>query len=182
MISEIIWRYKEISSKDHVINEAIRAGEVRVVGPDGGMLGIMQLEDALKMAASQERDLVLIAPQAVPPVCRIMDYGKYRFDQQKHDREVKKNQKVVEIKEIRLSVNIGQNDFNTKISHAIKFLAEGNKVKIGIRFRGREMVHTLLGKEVIERFAAQLTGYGIIEKEAKLEGRSMQMTIAPLKK
>ena len=178
----IKWRYKEISSKDHVINEAIRANEVRVVDAKGGMLGIMPLENALGMASSQELDLVLIAPQATPPVCRIMDYGKYRFDQQKHDREVKKNQKVVEIKEIRLSVNIGEHDFTTKLSHAIKFLSEGNKVKLSIRFRGREMMHTALGRDVIIRFAGELTEHGTVEKDAKLEGRSMQMTIAPHKK
>lgn len=182
MISVNIWRYIAISSKDHVINDAIRANEVRVVDSSGGMLGIMQLDDALKMAITQELDLVLIAPQASPPVCRIMDYGKYRFDQQKHEREVKKNQRVVEIKEIRLSVNIGEHDFNTKLSHATKFLSEGNKVKIGIRFRGREMMHTSLGKDVIVRFANELTEYGTIEKDAKLEGRSMQLTMAPLKK
>jgi len=177
-----IWRYINISSKDHVINEAITANEVRVIDTTGGMLGIMKLENALKMAVSQELDLVLIAPQASPPVCRIMDYGKYRFDQQKHEREVKKNQKIVEIKEIRLSVNIGGNDFNTKLTHAIKFLSEGNKVKISIRFRGREMMHTSLGKDVIERFAGELSEHGSVEKDAKLEGRSMQMTISPLKK
>lgn len=182
MISVTKWRYLEISSKDHVINEAISAEEVRVVDSGGGMLGIMKIEEALKLASSRELDLVLIAPQAAPPVCRIMDYGKYRFDQQKHDREVKKNQKIVETKEIRLSVNIGEHDINTKVSHAIKFLSEGNKVKIGIRFRGREMVHTSLGKEVIERFAAELSEYATVEKDAKLEGRSMQLTLAPLKK
>jgi len=165
-----------------VINEAINASEVRVVDSSGGMLGVMQIENALRLASSQELDLVLIAPQAVPPVCRIMDYGKYRFDQQKHEREVKKNQKVVEIKEIRLSINIGDHDFSTKLTHAIKFLSDGNKVKITIRFRGREMVHTALGKDVIERFAKELSAHGLVEKDAKLEGRSMQMTIAPLKK
>ena len=176
------WRCTEISSKDHVINEAINASEVRVVDAAGGMLGVMQLENALKLAAGQELDLVLIAPMAVPPVCRIMDYGKYRFDQQKREREVKKNQKVVEIKEIRLSVNIGEHDFETKLSHAIKFLAEGNKVKISIRFRGREMMHTSLGKDVIEKFAEALTAHATVEKDAKLEGRSMQLTLAPFKK
>ena len=165
-----------------MLNEDINAAEVRVVNSDGSQLGIMQVDKAVAIAREQDLDLVLIAPQASPPVCRVMDYGKYKFEQQKHEREAKKNQKVVELKEIRLSVNIGDNDLNTKLTHAIKFLGEGNKVKASIRFRGREMAHTSLGTEVMERFAEALSDYGSVEKGAKLEGRSMQMTIAPLKK
>jgi len=178
----IFWRCLAISPKNHVMNEDIRAKEVRVVDTAGGQLGIMQLADALKMASDRDLDLVLIAPQATPPVCRVMDYGKFRFEQQKHDKEVKKNQKVVELKEIRLSINIGDHDVNTKLSHAIKFLSEGNKVKASIRFRGREMAHTSLGYEVMARFADALAEHATIEKPAKLEGRSMQMIMTPIKK
>ena len=165
-----------------MINEDIKAKEVRVVDDKGGQLGIMPLESARKMAAERDMDLVLIAPQANPPVCRVMDYGKYKFERQKYEKEAKKNQKVVELKEIRLSVNIGSHDFDTKVSHAEKFLAEGNKVKASIRFRGREMAHTSLGNEVMARFAQALTEHGAVEKPAKLEGRSMQMTLTPNKK
>ncbi len=171
-----------ISSKDHLINEEIKAKEVRVVSDEGGQLGIMPLANALKMAQESDLDLVLIAPQATPPVCRVMDYGKYRFEQQKHEKEAKKNQKVVELKEIRLSINIGDHDFNTKVSHAVKFLEEGNKVKASIRFRGREMAHASLGNEVMARFADALQELSTVEKHAKLEGRSMQMVLTPTKK
>ena len=177
-----LWRCIAISPKNHVINEEIKAKEVRVVDTAGAQLGIMPLETALKIASDRDLDLVLIAPQATPPVCRVMDYGKYRFEQQKHDKEVKKNQKVVELKEIRLSINIGDHDLDTKLGHAEKFLNEGNKVKASIRFRGREMAHTSLGHEVMARFSDALAEYGTVEKPAKLEGRSMQMIMTPLKK
>ncbi len=144
-----------------------------------GQLGIMSSQDALKLAAEHNLDLVRIAPQALPPVCRIMDYGKYRFEQQKREKEARKNQKVVEIKEIRLSMNIGAHDFETKIGHAIKFLDEGNKVKASIRFRGREMAHASLGTGVMSRFAEALEEYATVDKDPKLEGRSMQMFLAP---
>lgn len=134
---------------------------------------------ALQLAAEQGYDLVKIAPQATPPVCKIMDYGKYRFEQQKRDKEAKKNQKVIELKEIRLSINIGDHDFDTKLGHAKKFLEEGNKLKASIRFRGREMAHASLGVDVMKRFAEALEEFGTIEKDAKLEGRSMQMFISP---
>lgn len=139
----------------------------------------MSAAQALRIAAEKNLDLVKIAPQAQPPVCKIMDYGKYRFEQQKRDKEAKKNQKTVEIKEIRLSVNIGDHDFDTKLGHAKEFLAQGNKVKASIRFRGREMAHTSLGIDVMKRFAEALSEYGTVEKEPKLEGRSMQMFVAP---
>ncbi len=139
----------------------------------------MSSADAQKRANDSNLDLVKIAPQATPPVCRIMDYGKYRFEQQKREKEARKNQKIVEIKEIRLSANIDIGDFNTKLSHAQKFLQEGNKVKASIRFRGREMAHASRGTDVMHRFAEALEEYGAVEKAPKLEGRSMQMFLAP---
>lgn len=139
----------------------------------------MPSSEALRLAAEKNMDLVRIAPQAAPPVCRIMDYGKYRFEQQKREKEARKNQKVVEIKEIRLSLNIGTHDFETKLGHAERFLSEGNKVKASIRFRGREMAHASLGNDVMNRFADALAEVGSVEKAPKLEGRSMQMFIAP---
>ena len=141
-------------------------------------MGVVPLRDAMKMAEDKNLDLVKIAPQAAPPVCKILDYGKYRFELQKKDKEARKNQKVVEIKEIRLSLNIDSNDFNTKVAQAIKFLSKGDKVKTSIRFRGREMAHTELGLEVHKRFAAAIPD-AVIEKQPKLEGRSMQMFLTP---
>lgn len=138
----------------------------------------MSTRDALALAGEKDLDLVKIAPTANPPVCKIMDYGKYRFEQQKKEKEARKNQKVVETKEIRLSLNIDTNDFNTKIGHALRFLKEGNKVKVSIRFRGREMAHTELGVEVMKRFAAAMEGQANIDKQPKLEGRSMQMFLS----
>ena len=148
----------------------------------GAQLGIMSAREALQLAAERNLDLVKIAPTANPPVCRIMDYGKYRFEQQKKEKEARKNQRVVDIKEIRLSLNIDTNDFNTKVNHAKRFLKEGNKVKASIRFRGREMAHTDLGQEVMKRFAQVMSEFAVIEKQPKLEGRSMQMFLAPLPK
>ena len=162
------------------INEAIRDREVRVIGADGSQLEVMSTRDALRAAEEKNLDLVKIAPQANPPVCKILDYGKYRFEQQKREKEAKKNQKTFEIKEVRLSLNIDTNDFNTKVAQAAKFLAKGDKVKVSIRFRGREMAHTNLGLEVHKRFAEALPG-ATVEKQPKLEGRSMQMFLAPAK-
>ena len=141
-------------------------------------MGIVSAKEALKIAAEADLDLVKIAPQATPPVCKVMDYGKFRFDQMKREKEAKKNQKVVDIKEIRLSLNIDTNDFNTKINHAKKFLKSGDKVKISIRFRGREMAHAELGKEVMQKAADALSELGVIDKVPKLEGRSMVMIIS----
>ena len=160
------------------LNEAIRDREIRVVDEDGSQLGVMASRDALRLAEEKNLDLVKIAPQGNPPVCKIMDYGKFRFEQQKRDKEARKNQKVVEIKEIRLSLNIDSNDFNTKVGQAKKFLAKGDKVKVSIRFRGREMAHTDLGLAVQKRFAEVLSE-AVIEKQPKLEGRSMQMYLTP---
>ena len=157
------------------INEQIRDREVRVVSDSGEQLGIMSSRDARRLAEEKNLDLVKIAPMAKPPVCKVMDYGKYRFEQAKREKEARKNQKTVEIKEIRLSLNIDTHDFETKARHAEKFLKAGNKVKVSIRFRGREMAHTNLGlDEACKDFSS-------IEKPAKLEGRQMLMFLAPLK-
>lgn len=162
------------------VNELIRDKELRIVDVDGSQLGVMTSRDALKLAEDKGLDLVKIAPQATPPVCKIMDYSKYRFELQKKEKEARKNQKVVDIKEVRLSLNIDTNDFNTKIAQAQKFLSKGDKVKVSIRFRGREMAHTELGLDVQKRFAAALPD-AVVEKQPKLEGRSMQMFLAPQK-
>lgn len=163
------------------INEQIRDREVRVVSASGEQLGIMSAKDALKKAEEQNLDLVKIAPNAKPPVCKIMDYGKYRFEQAKREKEARKNQKVVEIKEIRLSLNIDTHDFETKAKHAEKFLKAGNKVKVSIRFRGREMAHPELGLVSMEKFAEACQAFASVEKPAKLEGRQMLMFLAPQK-
>lgn len=172
-----------IATQELLINEEIRDKEIRLIGADGEQLGIMSTKEALKISAEKELDLVKIAPQAQPPVCRIMDYGKYRFEQTKREKEAKKNQKVIDVKEIRLSLNIDTNDFNTKVNHAIKFLKAGNKVKVSLRFRGREMAHSELGKASVTRFAEACSEYGAVAKEPKLEGRSMVMFLSakPLK-
>ncbi len=168
-----------ISTKELQINEEIRDKEVRVITDDGEQLGIMPAKDAYKEAAKRNLDLVKIAPNAQPPVCKIMDYGKYRFDKAKKEKEAKKNQKVVETKEIRLSVNIDTHDFETKVNHALKFLKSGNKVKVSIRFRGREMAHAHLGNGIMERFAEAVSEIGTVDKPAKLEGRQMLMFLSP---
>ena len=180
ILPEFNWRCFIISTKKELeINEEIRDKEIRVIGADGSQLGVITPDKAMKVAEEANLDLVKIAPTAVPPVCRIMDYGKFRFEQQKKEKENKKNQKIVEIKEVRLSLNIDTNDFNTKVSQANKFLKNGDKVKASIRFRGREMAHSRLGLEVMQRFGDAIEG-GVIEKAAKLEGRSMQMFVTPV--
>ncbi len=167
-----------ISNKELQINEEIRDKEVRVIDADGSQLGILSGKDAQRIALEKNLDLVKIAPQAKPPVCRIMDYGKYRFEQSKREKEAKKNQRVIEIKEVRLSLNIDTNDFNTKVNHAQKFLKAGNKVKVSIRFRGREMAHAQLGTGIMQRFADACSEFGSVEKMPKIEGRSMTMFIS----
>ena len=167
--------------KEMQINEQIRDREVRVISSTGEQLGIMSAKDALKKAEEKNLDLVKIAPTAKPPVCKIMDYGKYRFEQAKREKEARKNQKVVEIKEIRLSLNIDTHDFQTKVNHAEKFLKAGNKVKVSIRFRGREMAHPELGLTSMEKFAEACSEFSSIEKPAKREGRQMLMFLAPVK-
>ncbi len=149
-----------------------------MIDANGEQLGIMKLEEALEKAASSNLDLVKIAPQAQPPVCKIIDYGKFRFEQAKREKEAKKNQRVVDIKEIRLSLNIDTHDFNTKAGHATRFLKDGDKVKVSIRFRGREMGHPELGHEIMQKFADHLEDVAIVEKKAKLEGRNMLMFLA----
>jgi len=178
-VSEMFWRCVEISKQEIQINEEIRDKEVRVIDSDGGQLGIMSAAQALEKAAAKNLDLVKIAPQAVPPVCKIMDYGKYRFEQAKREKEARKNQHVVDIKEVRLSLNIDTHDFNTKLTHTQKFIKSGDKVKVSIRFRGREMGHPELGTEIMDKFAEACQEFAVVEKPAKLEGRSMLMFLAP---
>ena len=160
-----------IAKLDHQLNEEIRDKEVRVIGADGAQLGIMTAAAANAMAEEQELDLVKISPNAVPPVCKLMDYGKFRFEQAKKEKEARKNQKVVDIKEVRLSAKIDVADFNVRVKQAEKFLKSGDKVKASIRFRGREMAHTDIGLTVMQRFAEACAEFGTIEKAAKLEGR-----------
>lgn len=175
----IYWRCFVISSKELQINEEIRDKEVRVIGADGGQLGIMSAAQALEIAEKSNLDLVKIAPQAVPPVCKVMDYGKYRFEQAKKEKEAKKNQHVVEIKEIRLSFKIDVHDFETKANHAKRFLTAGNRVKCSIRLRGREMGHPEIGYEVMTKFAEYCADFGTVDKPAKLEGRTILMFLVP---
>lgn len=168
-----------ISSKGLQINEKIRDKQVRVIGPDGSQLGLMTSVQALQRAAELELDLVKIAPKAVPPVCKIIDYGKFKFEQDKREKEAKKKQHIVEVKEIRLSLNIDTHDFDTKVGHAVKFLKGGDKVKVSIRFRGREMGHADSGYLSMKRFADAVGDIANIEKPSKMEGRNMFMFLAP---
>lgn len=161
------------------LNEEIRDKDLRVVAADGEQLGIMSARDAQRLADDQSLDLVKIAPQAKPPVCKIMDYSKYRYEQSKREKENRKNQKIVETKEIRLSLKIDIGDFNTKVNHAKKFLEAGNKLKVSIRLRGREMAHSDLGVATMERFAAAVEEDGAVDKRPKLEGRQILMFMSP---
>lgn len=163
------------------INDEIRAKEVRLVGADGEQLGILSLESAQKAAYDKGLDLVLMAPQAVPPVCRIMDYGKFRFERDKKEKEARKKQQTVEVKEIQLSARIDTHDFDTKVNHAHRFLAAGNKVKVILKFRGREMSHQELGREMLARFEEACKDVGTVDKKPALEGRFMSMMVNPLK-
>ena len=168
-----------IKEKENRINEEIRDKELRIIDQDGQMIGIMSREEALKMAEERELDLVLISPNAVPPVARIMDYGKFRFEQAKREKDARRNQHVVEIKEIRMSPSIGIGDFNVKLRNAQKFLADGNRVKVSVRFKGREMAHTNIGEELLTRFAEECGEVGTMDKNPKLEGRFMSMFLSP---
>ena len=168
-----------ISSKELQINEQIRDKELRVIDSDGSQLGIMPAKKAMELAEQKNLDLVKIAPQATPPVCKIIDYGKFRFEQSKREKEQRKNQRVVEIKEVRLSLNIDTHDFETKKNHAVRFIAEGNKVKASIRFRGREMGHPELGQDIMRRFAEAMAEVANVERQPKLEGRTMLMFLVP---
>ncbi|MBR4944210.1 MAG: translation initiation factor IF-3 [Peptococcaceae bacterium] len=166
-------------SKELRINEEIRCKEVRLIDDAGEQLGVMAPRDAAKVAAEKGLDLVEIAPNANPPVCRIMDYGKYKYEQSKREKEAKKNQKVISVKEVKLRPNIEEHDFLTKAKNASKFLAAGDKVKVTIMFRGREITHPELGQELCERFAEELSTVAKVEKPAKVEGRNMIMILAP---
>ncbi len=168
-----------IANTAHQINEEIRDKEVRLISAQGEQLGIMPLAQAMEKANEAELDLVKISPNAVPPVCKLMDYGKYRFEQTKRDKEAKKNQRVVEIKEVRMSPGIDVNDFNVKVRNAQRFLADGNRVKVTVRFRGREMAHTDIGKRLLEKFAEVCTEVASMDKEPKLDGRHMTMFLSP---
>ena len=168
-----------IGINDLMINEEIRDREVRVVDRNGEQLGVMPIRQALEMAEEAQLDLVKIAPQARPPVCKIMDYGKYRFEQSKKEREFRKNQKVITVKEVRLSATIEDHDIDVKLKNAIKFLKDGNKVKATIRFRGRQITHSEIGRQVMTEFAERIKEYGTVEKAPQIEGRNMSMFISP---
>ena len=160
-----------------MINGQIRDKEVRVIAENGGQLGVMPVKEAMKLAQEAELDLVKIAPKAQPPVCKIIDYGKYRYELARKEKEAKKKQKTVEVKEVRISPNIDTNDLNTKVNNAKKFIAKGNKVKVTLRFRGREMAHMQQSKHILDDFAEMLAEVAVVEKPAKLEGRSMSMVL-----
>lgn len=160
-----------------MINGQIRDKEVRVIGENGDQLGVMPIKEAMRLAQEAELDLVKIAPKAQPPVCKIIDYGKYRYELARKEKEAKKKQKTVEVKEVRLSPNIDTNDLNTKVNSAKKFIAKGNKVKVTLRFRGREMAHMQQSKHILDDFAQMLVDVAVVEKPAKLEGRSMSMVL-----
>ena len=168
-----------IAKLEHQLNEEIRDKEIRVIGADGAQLGIMSAVQANNMAEEQGLDLVKISPNAVPPVCKIMDYSKFCFDQKKREKEAKKNQRVVEVKEIRMSPSIDTNDLNTKVKAAQKFLGDGNRVKVSVRFRGREMAHTNIGEKLLMDFAEACAEIASMEKNPKLEGRFMSMFLSP---
>ena len=168
-----------IAKLEHQLNEEIQDKEVRLIGADGAQLGIVSAAEANAMAEEQGLDLVKISPNATPPVCKIMDYSKFCYDQKKREKDARKNQKVVEVKEIRMSPSIDTNDLNTKIKSALKFLADGNRVKVSVRFRGREMAHTNIGEKLLMDFAAACAEVATMEKNPKLEGRFMTIFLAP---
>ena len=172
------WRWQVIS-REHQINDEIRAREVRVVGAEGEQIGIKLFREALQMAIDLNLDLVNIAPTAKPPVCRIMDYGKFRYEQQKKDKEARKNQKIVDTKEVWFRANIDENDYQTKFRNVVKFLGEGDKVKCSVRFRGREITHASVGQSILDRLATEVADICVMERHPKLEGRSMIMILAP---
>ncbi|MBU9672964.1 translation initiation factor IF-3 [Planococcus sp. CP5-4] len=167
-------------SRDNNVNEGIRARELRVIDQNGEQLGIKSRNEALEIAARVNLDLVLVAPQAKPPVARIMDHGKFKFEQQKKEREIRKNQKIINVKEVRLSPGIDDHDFNTKLRNAIKFLEKGDKVKASIRFKGRAITHKEIGQRVLERFAEECKEVATVEQRPKMEGRSMFLMLNPV--
>jgi len=172
-------RWQVISKEQQLVNEAIRAREVRLIGPNGDQLGIKPLKEALRLAQEINLDLVNVAPQAKPPVCRIMDYGKYRYEQSKREKEARKKQKTIQVKEIRLSPTIDENDVRTKLNSVKKFLKKGDKVKLSIRFRGREITHQEIGRKVLDRIAESVKDLSEIERLPKVEGRQMIMILTP---
>ena len=181
MRAKIFRRCGTISTKELAINDDIRVPQVRLIGSEGEQIGIVPVNDAKNMAYDKGLDLVLIAPQATPPVCRIMDYGKYRFERDKREKEAKKKQQVIEIKEIQLSCTIGDHDLETKVNHAKRFLGDGNKVKAIVRFKGREFRHMDIGRAVLDKFIAACAEYGTVDKAPVLEGRFMSVFISPVK-
>ena len=166
-------------AKDMMVNDGIRARELRVIGSDGEQIGVKTKAEALQLAEAANLDLVVVSPNAKPPVARIMDHGKYRFDQQKREREARKNQKVVNIKEVRLSPSIDENDFQTKMRNARKFLEKGDKVKASIRFRGRAITHKEIGQKVLDRLSSELSDVSSVESKPRMDGRSMFLMLAP---
>nr|WP_269448460.1 translation initiation factor IF-3 [Metabacillus kandeliae] len=162
-----------------LVNEGIRAREVRLIGPNGDQLGIKSRTEALEIAARSNLDLVMVAPNAKPPVCRIMDYGKFRFEQQKKDKEARKNQKIISVKEVRFSPTIDEHDFNTKLRNARKFLEKGDKVKASIRFKGRAITHKEIGQRVLDRFSNACEDVATVESAPRMDGRSMFLVLAP---
>ena len=179
----IFWRCLPIANaKEMLVNEQIDAKEIRVIGADGEQLGIMSTEQALRMAYNDGLDLVMMTGNATPPVCKIMNFGKFRFEREKKEKEAKKKQQVVELKEIQLSCRIETHDFETKLKHAHKFLSSGNKVRVVLRFKGREMAHQDLGVEIMEKFRVACEELGAVDKKPVLDGRIMSMVISPVKK
>lgn len=168
-----------ISKNELQVNEMIRDNELRIISAEGEQLGVMDAKSAQKLAVEAGLDLVKISPNANPPVCKIMDFGKYKFELAKREKENRKNQKVVNIKEVQLSPSIDTNDFNTTAKQAMKFLKSGDKVRVKVRFRGRELSHSEIGKTLLDRFAETVEEFGTVEKPAKLEGRQMIMFLAP---
>ncbi|WDL99577.1 translation initiation factor IF-3 [Alicyclobacillus sp. ALC3] len=168
-----------MSKDDFQVNDGIRVREVRVIDEDGTQLGIMQIRDARRVAEEKNLDLVNVAPTARPPVCRIMDYGKFKYEQSKKEKEARKNQKIVLLKEVRMSPNIEEHDFQVKLKNVVKFLEEGDKVKISVRFRGREITHSSIGQQVLMKLAQAAAEKAVVERFPKLEGRSMVMILAP---
>ena len=173
------WEVFCISSVTYQINEEVTDKEIRLIDEDGTQLGIMSSEEAFKVAVEKDLDLVKIAPSSNPPVCKIMDYGKYRFEQAKREKEARRHQHIVEVKEIRMSPSIGTNDFNVKLKNGLKFLKEGDRLKVTIRFRGREMAHTDIGEKLLLKFSAECAEFGNVDKNPKLEGRHMSMFLTP---
>ena len=170
------------NAKEVQINESIREKEIRVITATGEQLGVMSSEEALRRAYEQGLDLVMMAPQAVPPVCKIMDYGKFRYESEKREKEARKKQQTIEVKEIQLSYRIDTHDFETKVRHAHRFLGEGNKVRVVLRFKGREMSHVAMGGELMQKFQDACAEVGTIDKKPVLDGRFMSMIIVPVKK